>query len=99
MNLGPRHPVRNERSAFDTVVVLVLEGPGSRLLDAMDLVTPEDDPTAIFELDNHLLGEDFQSQHPALTMGGDHSRADRRQFVLERLVGVKLVSQAALKPT
>jgi hypothetical protein len=92
MNLCPRHSVRNEQSAFDTVVVLVLERPGSRFLDAKDLVSPDDNPTAIFELDNHFLGEDFQSQHPALTMGGDHSRADGRQFVLESLVGVKLVS-------
>ena len=59
----------------------------------------DDDPAAVFEFDNHFLGEDFQSQDPALTMVGDHSRADGRQLVLESLVGVKLVTQTAFQPT
>src|SRR5438309_11006494 len=79
----PRLSGRSERSTFDAVVVLVLEGSGLRSLDAEDLVTGDDRPAAVFEFDDHLLGEDFQSNHPALSAVGRDSRADGRQFALE----------------
>ena len=41
----------------------------------------DDDAPPVFELDDHFLGEDFQSQNPALSMRSDHSRADGRQVV------------------
>src|SRR6476469_7425823 len=84
---------------FGRFVVLVLEGSGLRLLDTEDLVVRDDDATAVFEFDHNLAGEDFQSQYPALTMMGYHSRADGRQFALESLVGIKLISQTAFEPT
>src|SRR3954447_7099535 len=86
-------------SAFDAIVVLVREGPRLRLLDAEDLVGADDDPAAVFELDNHFLGENFQSQNPALASAGDHPRADGRQIPLEGLVGIELVPEAAFEPT
>src|SRR4051794_14765712 len=89
-------PGRANPSMFVRVVVLVLEGLGLRLLDTEDLVLRDDDPTAVFELDYNLAGEDFQSKNPALSMVGNHPRADGRQFALECLVGIKLVSQTAL---
>ena len=56
---------------FVSIIVLVLEGAGLRLLDSEDLVLGDDDATAVFELDDNLEGEDFQSQYPAFPMLGD----------------------------
>src|SRR3954452_15880944 len=94
MTPGPGEP-----SMFARNVVLVLEGSCLRFLDTEDLVVRDDDATAVFELDYHLAGEDFQSQYPAIALVGDHSRADGRQFALVSLVGIKLVPQTAFQPT
>src|SRR4051794_5273018 len=99
MSLGPRHSGRAERPAFGAIVALVPEGLRLRPLDAEDLVLTNDQATAVFELDNHFLGKDFQSQDPALSTTSGHPRADGRQFVLEGLVSSELVAQAALEPT
>ena len=65
---------------FDAVFVLVHEGPGFRLLDAEDLIGTDDGTATVFEFNDHFLGEDFQSNDPALTKAGDDSRADGRKF-------------------
>src|SRR5579875_3775890 len=86
-----------ERSMFDAIVVVAPRRPGPRF-DAEDVVTADDHPAPIFELHDHLAGEDLQSQDPALPLGRHDPRADGRQLTLEGLIRVKLVAQAALQP-
>src|SRR5262249_55916872 len=95
----PYRPGHIERSPFDAIVVLPLCGSLLRLLDAEDLVVPDDNPAVIIELDDDLASEDFLGQDPALSTRGNDPRADGRQFALEGLVGIELVTQAAFKPT
>src|SRR5438552_273946 len=99
MGLSSFRPGRIKRSKVDAIVVLVPPGGSRLLLNAEDLVGADDDPAAIFEFHDHLLGEDFQGQYPALSTRGDDPRADGRQLALEGLVGVELVTQAAFQPT
>src|SRR5215831_17740929 len=99
MRIGPCLSGRGKRSPFAAVVVVARAGAGLRLLDAEDVVAGHDGPPAVFELDNHLLGEDFQSNDPTLSATGDDSRADGREVALESTVGVKLVTETALQST
>ena len=60
-------------------------------LDAEDVIAADDGFSAVFELDNHLLGERFQGDDASLSTSSDDLRADGGEFALECQVGVILV--------